>query len=141
MGKVAWYITLSVVLLLPAAACKKGGCNVIDYRPFNTTISLVEFNQLRLLMQPVALGAEQGGIAGLIIMQVSDGEYVAFDRCSTVNPQKQCAVELDGEGLVAVDPCSGAKYILTNGSPSAVAECPLRPYYVRRNQDILIVSN
>ena len=140
MGKVGWYIALSAFFLLPTA-CKKGGCDVIDYRPFTKTISLVEFNELRLLMQPVALGAEHGGIAGLIIMQVNDGQYVAFDRCSTVNPQKQCAVELEDGGPVAVDPCSGAKYILTNGSPSAVAECPLRPYHVRRNVDILIVSN
>ncbi|WP_353128795.1 hypothetical protein [Parapedobacter pyrenivorans] len=140
MGKVVWYIAFSAVSLLPTA-CKKGGCNVVDYRPFNTTISLVEFNELRLLMQPVALGAEHGGVAGLLIMQVSDGQYVAFDRCSTVNPQRQCAVELEKGAPLAIDPCSGAKYILTNGSPSAVAECPLRPYHVRRNQDILIVSN
>src|SRR5690554_5448438 len=121
--------------------CKKGGCNVVDYIPFQETVSLVEFNELRLLMQPVALGPEHGGVAGLIVMQVSEGEYVAFDRCSTVNPEKRCAVELEGEGPVAVDPCSGAKFILTNGSPSAIAECPLRPYYVRRNGDILTVSN
>ncbi|MGV3764037.1 hypothetical protein [Parapedobacter sp.] len=126
---------------LSLTGCKKGGCNVVDYIPFQETISLVEFNELRLLMQPVALGAEHGGVAGLIVMQVSEGQYVAFDRCSTVNPEKRCAVELEGEGPVAVDPCSGAKFILTNGSPSAVAECPLRPYYVRRNGDILIVSN
>ncbi len=140
MGKVISYIGLSVVLLLPMA-CKKGGCNVIGYRQFNAIISLVEFNELRLLMQPVVLGAERGGVAGLIVMQVNDGHYVAFDRCSTVNPEKRCAVELEGEGPVAVDPCSGAKFILTNGSPSAIAECPLRPYYARRDQDILIVSN
>ncbi|MFC7525146.1 hypothetical protein ACFQRK_14360 [Parapedobacter sp. GCM10030251] len=140
MGKAGRYIGILMVLALPMA-CKKGGCNVVDYRPFNTTISLVEFSELRLLMQPVALGVERGGVAGLIVMQVSDGQYVAFDRCSTVEPGKRCAVELEGEGPVAVDPCSGAKYILTNGSPSAIAECPLRPYYVRRNQDILIVSN
>ncbi len=131
-------LCIACVLL---TACKKGGCNVVDYIPFQKTLSLVEFNELRLLMQPVALGAEHGGVAGLIVMQVSDGEYVAFDRCSTVNPEKRCAVELEGEGPVAVDPCSGAKFILTNGSPSAIAECPLRPYHVRRNQDILIVSN
>ena len=140
MKKAVTYLFAFTAFLVPVS-CKKGGCNVVDYRPFNITISLVEFSELLLLMQPVALGAERGGIAGLIVMQVSDREYVAFDRCSTVNPGKRCAVELEGDGPVAVDPCSGAKYILTNGSPSAIAECPLRPYYVRRNGDILIVSN
>src|SRR5690606_33208660 len=141
MRRARWYtVTLLSVLILPMA-CKKGGCNVIDYRAFNMTISLVEFSELRLLMQPVALGVERGGVAGLIVMQVNDGEYVAFDRCSTVDPEKQCAVELDGNRPVAVDPCSGATYILTNGSPSAIAECPLKPYYVKRNDGVLIVSN
>ena len=132
---------LFIATCLSVSGCKKGGCNVVDYIPFQATVSLVKFNELRLLMQPVALGAEYGGVAGLVVMQASEGRYVAFDRCSTVNPGKRCAVELDGEGPVAVDPCSGAKFILTNGSPSAIAECPLRPYYVRRNGDILIVSN
>ncbi len=134
-------VLLLFIACLSFSGCKKGGCNVVDYIPFQKTISLVAFNELHLLMQPVALGAEYGGVAGLIVMQVSEGEYVAFDRCSTVNPGKRCAVELEGEGPVAVDPCSGAKFILTNGSPSAIAECPLRPYYVRRNGEILIVSN
>jgi len=134
-------VFLLLIACLSFSGCKKGGCNVVDYRPFQTTVSLVEFNELRLLMQPVALDVKRGGVAGLIIMQISDGQYVAFDRCSTVNPEKRCAVELKGESPVAVDPCSGATYILTNGSPSAIAECPLRPYYATRNGDFLIVSS
>lgn|SRR5690606_5004892 len=132
-------VFLLLIACLPFAACKKGGCNVVGYVPFQMTISLVQYNELRLPMQPVVL--ERGGVAGLIVMQVNDGQYVAFDRCSTVHPEKQCAVELDGNRPVAVDPCSGATYILTNGSPSAIAECPLRPYYVKRNDGVLIVSN
>lgn len=122
-------------------ACKKGGCNVVPYRPFNTPVSLVEFSELRLPMQPVVLGAERGGVAGLIVMQISNGNYVAYDRCSTVNPERMCAVELTDSGPVAADPCSGATYILTNGSPASIAECPLRPYHARLQQDILIISN
>ncbi len=141
MTKASWYIALLCILTIPLA-CKKGGCNVVEYVPFNATISLVEFDKLRLSMQPVVV--DRGGVAGLVIMQVSEGKYVAYDRCSTVNPAKRCAVELDEEGPVAVDPCSGAKYILTNGSPAAIAECPLKPYYVdarQYRQGILTVSN
>ena len=132
---------LLLIAFLPFSGCKKGVCNVVEYVPFQKTVSLVEHNELRLLMQPVELGPEYGGVAGLIIMQIKDNKYVAFDRCSTVDPQRRCAVEIQGESAVAKDPCSGAKYILTNGSPSAIAECPLRSYYVRRNGDILIVSS
>lgn len=134
-------VFLLFITCLSFAGCKKGGCNVVDYVPFQKTVSLVKFNELRLLMQPVELPREYGGVAGLIVMQVNKDQYVAFDRCSTVNPEKRCAVRLEGGGPVAVDPCSGAKFILTNGSPSAIAECPLRPYHVRRDGDILIVSN
>lgn len=139
MKEVVACLLFFIVFVLPTA-CKKGGCNVIPYVPFSTTISLVEFSALRLPMQPVIV--ERGVASGLIVMQISENEYVAYDRRSTVNPETSgCAVELAESGPVAVDPCSGAKYILTNGSPSEIAECPLRPYYVRRQQDILTISN
>src|SRR3546814_14072384 len=88
-------VFLLFIACLSLSGCKKGGCNVVDYIPFQATVSLVKYNELRLLMQPVALGPEHGGVAGLIVLQVSEGEYVAFDRCSTVNPEKRWAVELE----------------------------------------------
>lgn len=134
--------------LLSFPGCKKGGCNVVPYVPFERSVSLVKYNELLLPMQPVELGPESGGLAGLIVMQIRNGEYVAFDRSSTVDPDRQCAVKLVEGAPVAEDPCSGAKYILIDGSPAgnddpsaAIAECPLKPYYVRRQGDILIVSS
>lgn len=141
MIKACGYILLCGLAVLLNSGCRKGGCNVIAYRPFNTTVSLVEFNELTLPMQPIVVGVERGGIAGLIVMQISNGQYVAYDRCSTVNPENRCAVEIEDGGIVAVDPCSGAKYILTNGSPAEIAECPLRPYHVRLQGSILLISN
>src|SRR3546814_14291998 len=70
-------VFLLFIACLSLSGCKKGGCNVVDYIPFQATVSLVKYNELRLLMQPVALGPEHGGVAGLIVMQVSEGEYVA----------------------------------------------------------------
>ena len=129
MVKVAWYIGLSVVLLLPAA-CKKGGCNVIPYVPVNRIpFSTAQYPELVGLYGFAML---KGGVAGIIVVNTSDG-FIAYDRCSTVDPERRCAVEVKEENpLVAVDPCSKAEYILLNGSPSKIAECPLRPYAVQQ---------
>ncbi|MFC3198419.1 hypothetical protein ACFOET_12415 [Parapedobacter deserti] len=82
----------------------------------------------------------RGGVAGLIVVNTGSG-YIAYDRCSTVNPEKRCAVEVEEGGIVAKDPCSGARYLLVNGSPAEIAECPLKPYHARRDGETIIVSN
>ena len=57
------------------------------------------------------------GIAGLVLYRKTDNGYAAFDRCSTVNPEQKCAVTLDDPTLTVTDPCSGAKFLLEDGSP------------------------
>lgn len=130
-------ILLSMVLNFQA--CKKGGCNIIPHVAVTETISLVQYPELRIVHQAVAIN--RGGTAGLIIINLGNDQYAAYDRCSTVEPDKRCAVEIMDNGLVAKDPCSGATYILTNGSPSNIAECPLKPYRAYKNGELIIVTN
>ena len=71
------------------------------------------------------------GVAGLIIYRRSDGLYMAYDRCSTVNPEQKCAINLDNPNLTATDPCSGAKYSMYDGTPvKAPAKRSLKQYNV-----------
>lgn len=71
------------------------------------------------------------GVSGLIIYRRPDLAYVAFDRCSSVNPEQSCAVILDDPNLTATDPCSGAKFSLYDGTPvKAPAKRPLKQYQV-----------
>lgn len=71
------------------------------------------------------------GVAGLIIYRRADNAYVAYDRCSTVNPEQKCAIEIDNPNLTATDPCSGAKYSLYDGAPvKAPAKKSLKQYQV-----------
>lgn len=130
-----------VVLMLASAsgltACKKGGCNVIPDVVVMERISLVEYPELRLPNQGVTI--DRGGVAGLIVFHQGGNRYVAFDRCSTVEPQKKCAVTLSG--FVATDPCSKATFLMPNGSPSNIAECPLKPYRAIRNGETIIITN
>ena len=131
---------IALVLLLAApVACKKGGCNVVQDVPVIEQISMVQYPQLHT---PGGMPAvtDRGGVAGLIVVNTGDG-YIAYDRCSTVNPEKRFAVEVEEGGIVAKDPCSGARYLLVNGSPADMAECPLKPYRAHRNGETIIVSN
>ena len=128
---------LLLTLLALFSACSKSSCNVVPDVLVMERISLVQYPQVRLAQQAVAI--EQGGFAGLIVVSLGNDQYIAFDRCSTVEPQKKCAVVVNG--LVATDPCSGATYILTNGSPSNLAECPLKPYRAFRNGETIEIRN
>ena len=135
--RIALYIGLLFLLVLPMA-CKKGGCNVIDNVPFTEQVSMVQYSQLYL---PGGVAqTNRGGVAGLIVVNTGNG-YIAFDRASTVDPAKRCAVEVEESGLVAKDPCSGARYLLVNGSPAEIAECPLKPYNAVRRGETIIVTH
>ena len=125
-------------LLLFITACQKDYYGIPDVI-VNETFSTIEHHKLE-----VAGGyamSNTGGVAGILVYNTGGG-YVAFDRCSTVNPEKRCAVEVDSTGIVVNDPCSGAKFDIRNGMPSkAPAERPLKPYQVRREGNIIRVIN
>jgi hypothetical protein len=96
----------------------------LDYR-----ISLQEF-QIKKNGDNILLVNDEG-VAGLIICHNANGNYVAFDRCSSVDPKKLCAVTPDIGGITATDPCSSAKFSLLDGSAmKAPAIRPLKQYQV-----------
>jgi hypothetical protein len=119
------------------SSCKKGGCNVIPDVSFLERVSLVEHQELRIPNQAVTI--DRGGVAGLVVVYLGNNQYIAYDRCSTVAPEKKCAVTV--EGMVATDPCSRAKYILINGSPAEIAECPLKPYRAVKSGETILISH
>ncbi len=139
MVKACWYMVCFLAFLLPTG-CKKGGCNVIQDVAVNRSFLFGEYPQLRV--QGGYAVVDNGGVAGLIVLNTGNG-YVAYDRCSTVEPHRGCAVEVEGSGLVAKDPCSGARYLLINGSPAEIAECPLKPYRasLQSGGNAVVVSN
>lgn len=82
------------------------------------------------------------GVAGLIIYRQANGGYSAYDRCSTYQPEKLCAVTPDESGFTVTDPCSGAKFSLSDGSPvKAPATKSLRAYSVNVSNFEIFVSN
>jgi len=105
----------------------------------NTTFSTIQYHELE-----VAGGyavSETGGVAGIVVYNTGSG-FVAFDRCSTVNPENRCAVVVDDTGITLVDPCSGAKFYIRDGMPSlAPAKRPLKPYQAIKEGNIIRVVN
>jgi len=82
------------------------------------------------------------GVAGLIIYHSQTRGIVAFDRCSTYKAEKKCAVTVDDTGLQAVDPCSGSKFSLEDGTPvKAPATQALRSYQVVHTDFTIQVFN
>lgn len=109
------------------ASCGKEQNFVPDY-PVNYNLTIQEFGIKA--NNNIVLVANHG-VAGLMIVKSITGGYVAFDRCSTVNPEKACAVEPEDNGITAIDPCTGAKFLLLDGSPQkSPAKIALKRYNV-----------
>jgi|SRR5690606_30923549 len=82
------------------------------------------------------------GVAGLIIYRSAFSGIKAYDRCSTVNPEKRCKVEVNETNSLATDPCSGAVFSLEDGSPAKPpAKKALKQYSAVISNGYLIVVN
>ncbi|MET4082499.1 nitrite reductase/ring-hydroxylating ferredoxin subunit [Pedobacter sp. UYP30] len=120
-----------------------GGCgkeqNFIPDVPVNFSSPLTDPRLSALNGVGSAVIINGYGISGLIIYRRIDGKYVAYDRTSSVNPQQRCAVVLDSGLFTATDPCSGAKFILEDGSPGkAPATRSLKQYVVSISGGIVL---
>ncbi|WP_164122484.1 MULTISPECIES: hypothetical protein [Sphingobacterium] len=124
MKRVGVYIAFILALTL-LGGCGGNGCNVV---PNITVREGFSQGSHPNLFAAFGSGYLSGGVCGLIVYNKGDG-FVAYDRCSTVNPEQRNALELVGANIVS-DPVSGAKWDLTNGFPMSIAECPLKPYRV-----------
>ncbi|RFZ83211.1 hypothetical protein DYU05_13805 [Mucilaginibacter terrenus] len=116
--------------------------NAVPSVPVNFRASKTD-PRLAALNSPGGSVAISGyGVAGILIYRRADGIYVAYDRCSSYQPEKLCAVSPDESGFTATDPCSGAKFSLSDGSPvKAPATRSLRVYSVNVSNFEIFVSN
>lgn len=130
-----------ICCLLVVIACRKDNEGRIPDVLVNFRASVTDPRLSRLNSPGGAVAVENYGVAGLILYNTGS-QLVAFDRCSSVNPQQRCAVVPDDPSLTATDPCSGAKFSLTDGAPvKAPAVRPLKQYLVTVSGNILQVTN
>jgi nitrite reductase/ring-hydroxylating ferredoxin subunit len=133
-------IGLLVMLVMCCMACAKTG-DVVPNVGVSFQASLSDPRLAALKTTGGAVVIDGYGVAGLIIYRSVYG-YVAYDRCSSYQPQNRCAVTLDNPSLTATDPCSGSKFSLTDGSPvKAPATRSLKQYAVNTNTFEIFVSN
>ena len=122
------FILFGILTLL---SCNKDSLDRIPEAYVNYRITIQEFNIKNQNGLLLVNKLDNAGVAGLIIYRRADNAYVAYDRCSSVNPQSRCAVVPDDPNLTATDPCSGAKFSLFDGSAvKAPAKRPLKEYRV-----------
>lgn len=127
------FLALAAVLV----GCGKKGCEIVP----NSLTGSVSLNQASHSGIYAANGwaYASGGACGLIVYNTGKGNVVAYDRCSPMNPSQKNPVTVDG--FVIFDEASGAKWLLLDGSPAAISECPLRNYRVEQQGNLYIVRN
>lgn len=129
---------LLAIALILLSSCKKDTEGRIPDVFVDYHITLLQFN----LSKTNDVLLAEGGVAGLIIYRRPDNNYVAFDRCSSVNPEKKCAVTPDAPAATVTDPCSGGKFSLFDGTPvKDPAKRPLKQYQVIISSFEIYVTN
>jgi hypothetical protein len=126
------------LFLISLFSCKKDDGDRIPEVYVRYDISKIEFDQNDVNGVLLVNGH---GVAGLILYKTSNNTYKAYDRCSSVDPAKKCAVVPD-ESFTVTDPCSGAKFFLMDGSPAkAPAVRSLKEYRVLTTSFQIMISN
>jgi hypothetical protein len=134
------YVIILVLVSTLFFSCGKAG-DVVPNVPVNLSIPLTDPRIMALNSQGGAVLISGVGVAGIIIYRGNFG-YVAYDRCSSYQPEKLCAVTLDDTGFTVTDPCSGAKFSLIDGSPvKAPATKYLKSYIVNVSPSTINVYN
>jgi nitrite reductase/ring-hydroxylating ferredoxin subunit len=134
---------LLLLLFVPLLflSCGKGG-NVVPSVPVNFQASLTDPRLAPLNASGGYVVISGYGVAGLILYRRPDRTYAAYDRCSSYQPEKHCAVNVDESGFTATDPCSGSMFSMNDGTPvKAPATKALRSYYITVSNFEIYVSN
>jgi len=135
-------LNLVLFLCLFFLSCGKTNVGAIPYAQVNFSAPLSDPRLSRLSAIGGAVTIDGYGVAGLIIYHSPSNGYVAYDRCSSYQPENRCTITLDSPTLTATDPCSGSKFSLDDGSPvKAPATHYLRSYSVNVGNNQIFVSN
>jgi len=128
---------LLLVFIFLTVACGDESCNVIPNVSVNQSFSQGSTNAGLGIGQSMALA---GGVRGIIVYHSSSTGLVAYDRCSTVNPEERNQVVIKN-AFTLHDPVSNAEWLMEDGSPTKIATCPLKPYRVSTKGNIYYVQN
>jgi nitrite reductase/ring-hydroxylating ferredoxin subunit len=135
-------IGLMLISLMSLMSCGKDNSSGIPNVSVNFQSPLSDPRYSKLNSVGGAVTVSGYGVAGLVLYHNPDGSYEAFDRCSSYNPGAKCAVTIDDTGFQVVDPCSGSKFSLADGTPvKGPASLSLKSYYIQVANNTIFVSN
>jgi nitrite reductase/ring-hydroxylating ferredoxin subunit len=133
-----WVLILSMICL----SCGKADSSYVPDVAVNFNAPLTDPRLSKLTASGGAVLISGYGVKGLVIYRSPTGAYMAYDRCSSYQPENRCAVTLDDPTLTVTDPCSGSKFSLNDGSPvKAPATRSLKSYSATVQFNELYVSN
>jgi len=131
---------LLLLAVVPFVSCKKEQSQ-IPYVPVNITVNINNPGFIDLN----AVGGwtyVTGGSRGIVVYRLSQDEFMTFDRHSPYLPDNDCTVEVDSSNIILEDPCSGSRFLLTDGSVvEGPAALPLLRYQNTFDGTILNIFN
>ena len=151
-------IFLSSFIIMLILICSLGCSekeNTLPLAPIDITIdpNSTMYQELNVVGGWLYLGEEHGVVApsrGLIVHRLTTEDFVAFERTPPYEPDSCCNANGTNcsklvvvyEDYNIVDPCTGSKYLLLDGSVvSSPSNMPLGTYFTEYNGDVLYIHN
>ena len=132
------FIFLSLVLTL---GCRDNNTNRIPDVPVNIAINVLQPDFFNLSV-PSGWVYITGGSRGIIVYRKTQDEFIALERHSPYQPEDNCAVTVDADGVLISDPCSDSKWLISDGTiVQGPTSMPLRTYRTSFSNPILYITN
>ncbi|NND62822.1 MAG: hypothetical protein HKN48_06465 [Flavobacteriaceae bacterium] len=143
------FLILAFCTLFFASCNKDDGNDVNQNNPFLTSplvnlqlnLNLPEYNPLKFPGNSVVLNSQ--GIKGVIIYNVNNSLYTAFDLTDPNHTPSSCS-KMEVEGIVATCPCGNDEnsYDIVTGQHQNDTEAyPMQQYRIQRSGDVITVTN
>ncbi len=130
-----------LLFVLIITGCRDRRNTLVPYVPVNITID-IGLPSFFPLTVPSGWVYITGGSRGIIIYRKTESEFVAIERHSTFEVEKQCAVAVLSDGIILDDPCSDSQWLIMDGSiVNGPTSAPLQLYHASYNPPYLTITN
>lgn len=121
------YSVLLVLFIVLTISCRRDE-GIIPFVPVNFAINLNNPAYVDLNPIPSWLYVS-GGSKGILIYRSSQDQFMTYDRHSPYEVDEGCICAVDSSNLIIEDPCSGSRFLITDGSIlEGPATRPLQQY-------------
>ncbi|MFZ4785253.1 MAG: hypothetical protein ACOYLH_07220 [Flavobacteriales bacterium] len=134
------FLSFIIIVIVIATGCRDRTSQV-PYVNVNISMNINE-PQFFDLTVPTGWAYVTGGSKGIIVYRLSQEEFIALERHSPHNPDDECRVEVQDDGVIIEDPCSGSAWLINDGSiVSGPTNYALTRYQTSFEDPILYIYN